>query len=362
MKFIFKFDDLLSENTDINENVLIINNQLHTLLMHYKNSIEVYYKNKKWDISKKLANKYEYVYSLNSKKPKISRSYYKLWEIMSDFNINVSDSNRSVFLADGPGGFIESFIDFRNANKVDKKKLDKIFGISLISSNPNVPKWKFSQSYIDNNNIFLLYGVDNTGSLYNINNIIDFVKIIGSGSSEFITADGGFDFSTDFNNQEKQSFQLILCEVYTALQIQKKSGIFILKVFDISTIEVMKIIYILYQSYEDVYITKPYTSRPANSEKYIVCKGFKGIKHNTLSKIKAAILRKDNNIDIDISGEFINDIVFYNIHCVLLQIFHIKGIISLIEDKKIDVDFIIKKQIKYATEYCNNYGIENCYN
>ena len=41
-----------------------------------------------------------------------------------------------------------------------------------------------------------------------------------------------------------------------------------------------ELIFLLYLFYDKVYIYKPYTSRLANSERYIVCKGFKGI--NTL--------------------------------------------------------------------------------
>lgn len=357
MKFIFKFDSLISESKKINNIALEINSQLQLLLTKYKDSIEVYYKNKRWDTNKKLGNKYEYIYSLNNKKLKLSRSYYKLWEIMHDFKINFDSPVTATFLADGPGGFIESFIDFRykwNKEKI-KKTRDNIYGISLISSNLNVPKWKFSKDYIESNNITLLYGSDNTGSLYNINNIIDFVAKIGCSSCEFITADGGFDFSLDFNNQEKQSFHLILCEVYTALQIQKKDGVFILKVFDISTIEVMKLIYILYESYNDISIIKPYSSRPANSEKYIVCKGFKTIKHSVLLKIKNAILRNNNTIDYEIASDFVNDIVYYNIHCVLTQISNIKEIISIIENKNIDTNSIIKNQIRVAKAYCDFY-------
>ena len=37
------------------------------------------------------------------------------------------------------------------------------------------------------------------------------------------------------------------------------------------------LLYLLNQLYEEVYIYKPKTSRTANSEKYFIAKGFKGI-------------------------------------------------------------------------------------
>ena len=55
----------------------------------------------------------------------------------------------------------------------------------------------------------------------------------------------------------------------------KKGGIFVLKVFDIFTQATIDLLYILSSLYERVYISKPHTSRTANSEKYIICKGYK---------------------------------------------------------------------------------------
>ena len=57
--------------------------------------------------------------------------------------------------------------------------------------------------------------------------------------------------------------------------MQKVGGDFIVKIFDIFTKSTCDILYILSSLYKQVYITKPYTSRLANSEKYIVCRGFK---------------------------------------------------------------------------------------
>ena len=94
-------------------------------------------------------------------------------------------------------------------------------------------------------------------------------------SIDFITADGGFDFSENFNNQETLVSKLLIAEVCFALCMQKKNGCFVLKIFDIMTKITIDLIYILSCFYEEVAICKPQTSRIANSEKYIICKGFK---------------------------------------------------------------------------------------
>ena len=55
---------------------------------------------------------------------------------------------------------------------------------------------------------------------------------------------------------------------------------FILKMYDIVYINSVNLINLLSSFYNNVYITKPYSSRPCNTEKYIVCSKFKGIGNN----------------------------------------------------------------------------------
>ena len=48
---------------------------------------------------------------------------------------------------------------------------------------------------------------------------------------DYITADGGFDFSVDFNKQEDMSLKLIITQIFYALIMQKKGGNFIIRKF-----------------------------------------------------------------------------------------------------------------------------------
>ena len=48
------------------------------------------------------------------------------------------------------------------------------------------------------------------------------------------------------------------------------------KIFDIFHKETVLLLSILIRSYKNVYIHKPCISRESNSEKYIICKNFKG--------------------------------------------------------------------------------------
>ena len=98
---------------------------------------------------------------------------------------------------------------------------------------------------------------------------------------DIITGDGGFDFSVDFNLQEQCAQKLIYSQILMGFEMLKTGGTFICKFFDTFTNLTQELIFLLYLFYNEVYIYKPFTSRLANSERYIICKGFKGI--NTLS-------------------------------------------------------------------------------
>ena len=149
--------------------------------------------------------------------------------------------------------------------------MDDIFGITLRSTDKEIPGWKKANTFLKNNpNIVITYGSDNTGDIYNLDNLIYFRNRVGYNSVDLITADGGFDFSIDFNSQEFLAQRLIFCEIVGAISVQKVGGCFVCKLFDTYSILSIRFIYILQCLYENVHIVKPLTSRPANSEKYIV--------------------------------------------------------------------------------------------
>jgi 23S rRNA U2552 (ribose-2'-O)-methylase RlmE/FtsJ len=260
-------------------------------LISSKNEIETLENNNTWDKYKKYSNNFELIYLPNkkykndsiSKYEPLSRSYFKLLEMIVDFDLlSIRKNMKIACLAEGPGGFVESIINYRK--RVGEFE-DKIHAITLKSDNNNIPGWKKTKNFIKKNpNIDINYGSDGTGNLYKLCNIIEFCKQFNN-DADFITSDGGFDFSYNFNKQEQLSYRILFCEIVTALSIQKKGGSFVIKFFDIYTQVTYSLLYLLYSHYKYIYITKPNTSRPANSEKYIICKGFTGIDELYLKKL-----------------------------------------------------------------------------
>ena len=152
---------------------------------------------------------------------------------------------------------------------------DRYYGMTLVNDDPICPGWKKTRTFLENNpNVIIENGADKTGNLISLENFLYCAEKYKN-KMDIVTADGGFDFSVDFNHQETMATQLILCEVFYALAIQKRGGSFILKIFDVFHKATVDILYILSYYYHQVSIIKPYTSRIANSEKYVVCQGFK---------------------------------------------------------------------------------------
>jgi 23S rRNA U2552 (ribose-2'-O)-methylase RlmE/FtsJ len=182
-------------------------------------------------------------------------------------------SMRTFHLAEGPGGFIEAICN-RRANPADE-----YYGMTIIidENDDNVPAWHKTGHFLSQHpNVILEYGKDNTGNLLNIDNFEHCVKRYG-GSMDLVTADGGFDFSKDFNRQEISITNLLWGQVCYAICLQKPGGNFVLKIFDIFYEHTVHILYFLAGLYEEVNICKLKTSRVGNSEKYVVCRRLRGI-------------------------------------------------------------------------------------
>lgn len=318
---------------------------------------------KKWDKCKKYMNPYEYIYtSSNTRKnicsvSPVSRSYFKLHEMIVDLKlINFKENNTFICIAEGPGGFIHCLHDQFISNK---KTFLNLHAITLISSDPTIPYW--------NNNIVrdpknkLCEGSDGTGSIYVLKNVEMFIDTIKNDKNfcGLITADGGFDFSDDYNSQEDSSYQLLLSEIYIALNVQDLNGSFIIKVFDLFNYQTVQLIYLLYCSYSYIEIYKPTTSRLSNSEKYIVCSGFQGVSKEILENIKENF-NTPEKINYDVPKSFIDDINNYNDIFVKGQIDTIENILKNIENYK---EMPTRSQIKDAIKWCELYHLpinRNC--
>ena len=377
-KIILEISDEIREGTqDINK-LLNTNDHLRDLIIKYKNKITDYYNNKSWDRYKKLSNEYEMIFTTPntgsnlSRYTPVSRSFFKMWEMLYDFRKELDFDGRGLkvcMLCEGPGGFAEALIKYR----LDAGYLkDEYYGISLKSdNNKNIPDWKVNNKYL--NKININYGSDGTGNMYNMCNIAHFSNHVGKASVDFITADGGFDFSSDFNNQEEMSMQLIFSEILTALLIQKQGGSFILKIYDIFSENSLKIVHLLKKFYKKIYFVKPLTSRPANSEKYLICTGFSRFPESKVyyeMLCKIIVFNDKTCFNIPYDKHILENIVAYNSYYTMRQIFYIqrtidyinmfKGTSPLIREPgtaRLDINTILDEHKRKSLKWCKKYNI-----
>ena len=323
-------------------------NTLHATLQDAKNMINQHHNAHNWDTYKKLSNEYENVTlcarddsSLSNYH--VSRSFYKLWEILNDFGkeggshclANSTEHMTAAFLAEGPGGFIEAFYQYRMQQHQRRNKFgmaDKMIGMTLLSSDRRVPAWRLPRHM--RSRVCICRGDDGTGNLYNPKNIDKLVTAAGGPNScDLVTADGGFDFSGDFNNQETLSVRLLAAEVYATLRLQRVGGSFVIKIYDVSSPDTMAILNILTSAYTDVYVTKPHTSRPANSEKYLVCTGFRSDGIALFERLQGMLLNlivNDAPLLWEQDVSLLRCVVAFNHYFVLRQVAYIIKAITCI--------------------------------
>lgn len=284
-----------------------------------------------WDNSKRQTNEYERIPFFKSTiitSPNFfptSRSYFKLIEILSEFQFNgiIDKKTKCACICEGPGGFVQAIHQYANKHNFET---ENISCITLISTQKNVPKMKLDNSY----SYKLHYGLDMTGNIYDNDNITHFVNEVGPSSCDIVTADGGFDFSFDFNSQEKVFQTLLLCEILTTLKLQKQDGMCVLKLFDVFDKKTIQLVTILNMTYSTLCFVKPKSSRPANSEKYLVCRGFKR-KEELINSLEYVLLKKltlDDICDYDSYRCTLSSVFEYNKLFVYKQIGYINKTID----------------------------------
>jgi len=327
-----------------------------------------------WDNYKKFTNPYEFIHTIIPSKNKsvskhkpLSRSYFKMIEIMNLLKMNINEEYpiKSFHLAEGPGGFIEALLQTRN------NKDDFYIGMTIINDNDtNVPGWKKSNVFLNKNkNVCIEKASDGTGDILNIDNF-KYCYDKYKNSMDIITADGGFDFSHDFNNQEINISNLLFGQIAYAIIMQKSGGSFILKIFDSFMHHTVDLLYLLSSFYQKVYIIKPNTSRYANSEKYIVCKGF--IFNNNseyyynifYEPFKNMLINKDKYIhrflSADLSLFFTSKLQEYNAIFGQQQLENIYNTFAIINNKNKFEKYSnnIKNNIIKCIHWCNKFNIE----
>lgn len=284
----------------------------------------------KWSRLRKIFNDFEFPLDPSRISKPISRAYFKMLELIGDHQL-IYDGGNSLHLAEAPGGFIE-------ATRYLKKKKgignDTTYYTFSVLGNDCIPT--YNRNLIYDKNIVVLSNKKNNGDLYDLGNIKTLISSLKSKNISFITCDGGFTENNDFSSKEQLHHHLIFNEIVTSLFILAENGNLVVKIFDIFTELTFDYLYLLSFLFKQVYICKPNTSRPTNSEKYLVCKGY--IKQKFTVKIQSLVrFLCESGIDnyssfvgkSQVKDGFVNCIKDINIYFSRYQVFNINSIIEM---------------------------------
>ena len=241
--------------------------------------------------------------------------------------------------------------------------------MTLINGDAKCPGWKKSKKFLEENrNVILEKGVDGTGNLLSRENFMHCYKKYKN-KMNLVTGDGGVDFSENFNNQEHIAIKLVIAQVAYGLAMQSNNGNFILKVFDTFSNATVDILYLLSSLYKHVFIMKPQTSRYANSERYIICKGYsldenKERIENILQKIYENFDNLNSKLYIETiynfkcSRSFVSKLEEINIIIGKRQVDNIIATLNLISNKSMEkIDYYKKKHMQKCIKWCEKYNI-----
>lgn len=234
---------------------------------------------------------------------RISRAFYKLYEIQREFSLINNKTKKILCLCEAPGGFVEAILNMIKPEHITTQSLEN----SIMFSN-KIPK-----------------DIISYGNITNIKIQLDIIKKAKSlNYYDFITADGGIDVSNNYSKQEQLNTKLIAAQIHVIMYSLKKGGSCVIKIYDSFTLPMIQLLWILECNFEKIYFRKLITSRPCNSEKYIICTNYKNNKNTNNTLIHQFNTNEKLNLNIDVPHEYIQKITRQNNNFAKIQIHNLK--------------------------------------
>jgi 23S rRNA U2552 (ribose-2'-O)-methylase RlmE/FtsJ len=256
----------------------------HDKIIHVKDKIAEFENREEWELRKKVMNPYEAIFSsqgdhsfpsISTNVHPLSRAYFKIIEILAIskfFETLPKRPLKSAHICEGPGGFIQYIVEQATSRNLT---IDKVYAMTLKPTKHHIPGWRRSIQFLKKYpKICIEYGEDGTGDIMVPANQKAFS--LKAGGAHLFTADGGFDFSVDFTNQEQLAFPLLLASFLIGLKTLGLNGTMVIKLFDIYSQATQDLILGTARLFKQFTIYKPATSRPCNSERYFIATGYQG--------------------------------------------------------------------------------------
>jgi hypothetical protein len=210
----------------------------------------------------------------------VSNAWLKHHELYSEYGLITPENNMIFFNAELPGSGISMWN--HNAKTMYPGRVMDWRASSLLADS----KHAFGDYY----GLFKLHrdkwlmGVDSRGvdrgngdtmSVETLNQFSREMKKLGGATT--YNHDAGISVDDDYNNQESANAQLHLGCALAAFMTLRVGGSFVAKQYTFFETFTWNLILIYSTLFDQFYICKPLSSRPTNSEIYLVGKGFRGI-------------------------------------------------------------------------------------
>ena len=204
---------------------------------------------------------------------------------------NGSDRIRIGDFGSGPGGFSEYCLwraapsTVSKTYKRDRTELHEllqeslhgvsIVGVTLANEKDDFRVADFVIAPTEREEFTSVYGPEGTGDLTCPQVCHDVRSHVGEDMLQLVLCDGGFDTSGREAEQEMLSVALICSEAALGLETLSTGGSLLCKIFLTSSPVMCRLLAVLATAFDRICIVKPTSSRPANSERYVVCEGYR---------------------------------------------------------------------------------------
>ena len=181
----------------------------------------------------------------------ISRAYAKLKEIL--LTCAIAPPEVSVHLCEAPGGFVQAAWDIA-------PEAWTWTALSLHTPGAPIPARDLLPMHCGS-----FHGAD-------VFDVESCCRVVPGGAADLVTADGAIEMQ--HANLEEEHLDLLIAQSRVALHALKRGGTFVIKFFEGGRQPTLAWIAWLTNLFGEVSIVKPTSSRPSNSERYLVGRGF----------------------------------------------------------------------------------------
>lgn len=224
----------------------------------------------------------------------VTNAWMKYWEIYNQYNIlpgrDWNRKNKRPYIAfmnaELPGAALCAFNHYMKTVSKGTKFNWRASSLAPEQDNKDV-LGDYYGLYRHNKNHWLMGGNNGNGDMTNTANIRALANRIGllssTGGVDMYSHDAGVDVAVDengnlsFNNQELLNAKLHFGCALAGFVIMRKGANFIAKQYTLFDTFTWNCILLYSGLFEKFYLCKPLTSRPYNSEIYLVGLGFKGL-------------------------------------------------------------------------------------